>query len=453
LGGLRTLIAVGALMALTLAAAPGCTKRPVSGKSAELALQANVPRLFSLPDRVTPGVTIQVQPPDRAALVALVRWGSTTLAWLDLATQQLHPFVNRPSGEMDVAMAGADLGWLMREGANPARNYIEVLDLQSGATRLIEPANGFAMIGFALNPAAPEVAYSEMNLRASRSRHAYWRTESADLAASRARQRLSGEKEKRITGEAIPVPFGWTRDGGKIFLRGLLPFRAMTHDAVWAMGAGAEQLTPVIGETAYTGVPQLSPDGRLLAYLSTDMAALPERYIAPPGAPPGNRLVVLDLATGKKTVRTAKPGRAFGQLRWAADASALLMTGRVWARDHFDDDAILVAAAENSFKPASTGLAPEAGAEVSGLARCAGGPMLWVENKNHSASLRAQDQSRGTNTIVTLADGTIRLVGCLSSQALHPAAAHRREAPRARRARPATERIGSAPADRGGEAR
>ncbi len=172
--------------------------------------------------------------PGQGLLVATIRWGSTTLAALDLRSGALVPLVTRPSGEMDITGAPDRVAYLAREGVDPCRNYVEVLNLREGCIYRVKPANGLAILGFSFGSRPTELIFTEMNLRESRSRHAHWRTVLADVGTGDSRVAISSDSRNTIA-EAIPVPLGRSTETGETYFLGLLPFRGMIHSGLWAM--------------------------------------------------------------------------------------------------------------------------------------------------------------------------------------------------------------------------
>jgi len=361
-------------------------------------------------DQIARTANVLVHLPDRGFLVGTIRSGSTTLAVLDLVTGALVPVVTKPSSEMDFVLATGRTAYLAREGVDPGKNYVEILDFREGQTRRLKPASGFAILGFILGPGRSDLTYTEMNLPESRSRQAHWRTCVADLETGESRTRLTSRSETR-TAEAIPVPFGWSPATGEIYFQGLLPFRAMTHEGIWATSPDGTGLKPLLAETAYTGRPQLSPDGSRLAYLSTNIDSLPADYLRASGSPPGNVLVVMNLITGEKKTFEEKPGAAFGCFRWSAGGNKILAAHREWKDGRFCDRALLAGSEEKSFHLSRTGFSPSPKATVTDLGECDGDPLLWVEKENGDARLRS-GSGNGT-TLLTVPNGDIRLIGCL----------------------------------------
>ena len=358
--------------------------------------------------------------PGQGLLVATIRWGSTTLAALDLRSGALIPLVTRPSGEMDITAAPDRVAYLAREGVDPCRNYVEVLNLREGCIYRVKPANGLAILGFSLGSRPTELILTEMNLRESRSRHARWRTVLADVGTGDSRVAISSDSGNTIA-EAIPVPFGRSADTGETYFLGLLPFRGSIHSGLWAMSFEGQGPKEVVAETAYVGLPRLSADGDLLAYLSSNPESLPVNDVTPPGAPPGNVLVVTDLRTGRSISVAEKPGGAFGCLRWSAASDEILVVRRRWLNGRFRDQGFLAGAKESNFQLAATGFPPSSDATVTDMARCESSSLFWVEKGVWGTRLRAAGAAPQATTLLALDDGEIRVLGCLKGGALEQA--------------------------------
>jgi len=360
--------------------------------------------------------------PDQGLLVATIRSGSTTLAALDLRSGALIPLVTRPSGEMDISGAPDRVAYLVREGVDPCRNYVEILNLREGCIYRLKPGNGLAILGFSFGSRPTELIFTEMNLRESRSRHARWRTVLADAGTGDSRVAISSDSGN-TTAEAIPVPLGRSTETGETYFLGLLPFRGMIHSGLWAMsfdGQGPKE-KEIVAETAYVGRPRLSADGDFLAYLSSNLESLPVSDITTPGAPPGNVLVVTDLRTGRNISLAGKPDAAFGCLRWSAAGDEILVAHRHWLNGRFRDQGFLAGAKESAFQLGTTGFSPSSDATVTDIARCESGSLFWVEQGAWGTRLRDAGAAPEATTLLALDDGEIRVLGCLKGGTLKQA--------------------------------
>lgn len=358
--------------------------------------------------------------PGQGLLVATIRWGSTTLASLDLRSGALVALVTRPSGEMDITGAPDRVAYLAREGVDPCRNYLEILNLREGCIYRVKPENGLAILGFSFGSRPTELIFTEMNLRESRSRHAHWRTVLADVGTGDSRVAISSDSRNTIA-EAIPVPLGWSTETGEAYFLGLLPFRGMIDSGLWAMSFDGQGPKEIVAETAYVGRPRLSADGDFLAYLSSNPQSLPVSDITAPGAPPGNVLVVTDLRTGRKISVAEKPGAAFGCLRWSATSDEILVVRRHWLNGRFRDRGFLAGAKESAFQLRTTGFSPSPDATVTDIARCESSSLFWVEKGVWGTRLRAAGADPKATTLLALDDGDIRVLGCLKGGALKQA--------------------------------
>ncbi len=349
--------------------------------------------------------------------MATIRWGSTTLAALDLRSGALVALVTRPSGEMDMTGSPDRVAYLTREGVDPCRNYLEILSFKEGAIYQVKPENGFAILGFSFGSRPTELILTEMNLRDSRSRRAHWRTVLADVGTGDTRVAISSDS-RRTTAEAIPVPLGRSAETGEAYFIGLLPFRGMIQGGLWAMSFDGQGPKEIAAETAYVGHPRLSADGDFLAYLSSNPESLPVRDITAPGAPAGNVLVVTDLRKGRKISVAEKPDEAFGCLRWSAASDEILVVRRHWLSGRFRDEGFLAGAKESSFKLGATGFSPSRDATVTDIARCEGSSLFWVEKGARGTTLRQGGEDPEPTTLLALDDGDIRVLGCFKAGAL-----------------------------------
>lgn len=354
--------------------------------------------------------TLPVAVPEKGMFVALTRWGSTTLAALDVSTKVLLPVVTRATGKLLVSFAAGRVAYLVREGVNPAKNYVEVLDLKRGRRQLVKPANDFAILGFTLSPGGEQLAYAEINLRWSSSRRISWRTGLADLEGYERHISLASRPDSP-RGEGIPVPFAWSKRTGEVYLQGLLPFRGMVNQGIWAMKPDGSGLRRILPEPSYTGLPRLSLSGGYLAYLTTRVEALPQAYIPSPGAPPGNVLVVMDLLTGERSTWTQEPGVTFGAFAWSITGKEVLVSRQEWLQGRFRDVAVRREGKESSLRLREITLSPSA--RVTDIQACRDDSFFWVEEDNERARLRGGGASGNPATLITLADGKIRLIGCL----------------------------------------
>jgi hypothetical protein len=382
--------------------------------------------------------------PQQGVMVALTRWSETTLGVFDPSTRApasaggsgsgfrptgvlegatglpvgLHPssakvipLATRETGALVVAQGGSRLAYLVREGPNPARNHIEILDWRSGSGLIVEPATDDAVLGFALDKEGKQLSYATMNLRNSRSTHVTWRVGLLDLERQQARIVIDSAA-KKIGEEGVPVPFAWSGRTGRLYLQGWSPFRGMIRQSIWAMSPELGEPAKIVPAPNYTGVPRLSPDGARLAYLGTDMGSLPADFVAAPGAPPGNLLSVMDLTAGAE-VPWARGGKtAFGALAWSADGEEVVATEQAWLNGRFRDVEIRRIGKGTSVSVAKIDQSQSA-KEVANIVECHERNLFWVEKERAAAKLYV-NRGGTSQLLFALPDGAIQLLGCLN---------------------------------------
>ena len=277
--------------------------------------------------------------PRHGILLALSRWGSTTLAIFDFAKTKSLPVTTKATGEMGVSFASGTVAYLQREGVNPANNYVEVLDLKERKSQLIKPAEDVAIMGFSLSHNGDQLTYAQINLRGSRSHRVSWRTGIVDLRRHDSRVLLTSAQNNLPSG-TIPVPFAWSGKTDEIYFQALLPFRGMIHEGIWAMRSDGSKLRRILSEPSYAGLPLLSSDGTHLAYLSTRNEALPRNYVAAPGAPPANVLTVINAVTGEQSVFAQQIEAVFGIVAWSRTGKEILVSRQEWLGGRFRDVAL-----------------------------------------------------------------------------------------------------------------
>jgi hypothetical protein len=349
--------------------------------------------------------------PQQGVIVALTRWGETTLGVFDPSSAKMIPLAKRETGALVVAQGGSRLAYLVREGPNPARNHIEILDWRSGSGLIVEPATDDAVLGFALDGEGKQLSYATMNLRNSRSTHVTWRVGLLDLERQQARIVIDSAAEK-IGEEGVPVPFAWSGRTGRLYLQGWSPFRGMIRQSIWAMSPERGEPAKIVPAPNYTGVPHLSPDGARLAYLGTDMGSLPADFVAPPGAPPGNLLSVMDLTAGAE-VPWARGGKtAFGALAWSADGEEVVAAEQAWLNGRFRDVEIRRIGKGTTVSVAKIDSSQSA-KEVANIVECRERNLFWVEKERAAVKLYV---NRGgiLQLLFELPDGAIQLLGCLN---------------------------------------
>lgn len=348
--------------------------------------------------------------PQRGMLVVVVRWGEATFGVVDGSGKSLVPLTTKATGEPVVSSARSRLAYLVRDGPNPERNYVEVLDLTGRKGLRLKPAKDYAVLGFTLSPAGDRLSYAAMNLRKSRSTQVTWRVGAVDLVKHEGQISLKSNLTD-IPEEGIPVPFGWSGRSGQIYLQGWIPFRGMMKQGIWAMDPDGSKLQKILPEPAYASVPRLSPDGAFLAYSVTDLESLPKDYVAAPGSPPGNVVAVMDLATQEKSVWARSTGGAFGLFSWSATGDGILASERVWSEGRFRDVSVRKINRKASVKIAE--LSPsDSGARIGSILECNDGSPFWVVQDHGRATLLGARGSVGT-TLFAVPEGQIHLIRCL----------------------------------------
>jgi hypothetical protein len=347
--------------------------------------------------------------PQRGVVVAFTRWGETTLGVFDVAGAKMIPLAKRETGALVVSQGGSRLATLVRESPSPARNHIEMLDWRSGSGWIVEPATDDAVLGFAFDADGKHLSYATMNLRNSRSTHVTWRVGSLDLERQQARIIMDSAAQK-MGEEGIPVPFAWSSRTRRLYLQGWSPFRGMIRQSIWTMSPERGEPAKIIPTPNYTGVPRLSPDGVRLAYLGTDMGSLPAEFVAPPGAPPGNLLSVMDLTAGAE-VTWARGGKtAFGAFAWSADGEEVVVAEQAWLNGRFRDVAVRRIGKGTTLSVANID-SPQSVKEVASLLECRERNLFWVEKERAAAKLYV-NRGGTSQLLFQLSDGAIQLLGC-----------------------------------------
>ena len=350
--------------------------------------------------------------PQTGLLVALTRWGLTTLGVFDMASRQVMPIVSgKETGPLMVSLAPNLLAYVVRESPNPARNTVEIMNWRQGKILVLQPASESAFLGMALDPEGKMLAYAAMNLRASRSTNVVWHIGLADLERGETR-RIVSSNSHTAPEEGIPVPFAWSSRSKRIYLQGWLPFRGMLRQSIWSMSPDGTQLTKIIGAPDSIGIPRISPDGSRLAYLSAELDKLPPDYLPAPGVPPGNILSVMDLV-GESRAAWARAGEgAFGTFGWSATGDELLVLAQAWVKGRFRD--VEVRRIGNATALSVTKLLPSAAPkEITDITECRDRTLFWVE-KNLAATKLYASRGGDAQAVFDFSDGAMQLLGCVS---------------------------------------
>jgi hypothetical protein len=352
--------------------------------------------------------------PQKGLLVAMIRWGATTFGVVDVSNGQWIQLRTKPTGPLFFSQRAGRLAYLVREGVDPANNYIEILDRRLGNTLVVKPAADHAILGFALAPDGKKLAYAAMNIQRSRSTDVNWHVGVADLERHETHVTLTSSS-KKIPEEGIPVPFEWSHQTGRIYLQGWLPFRGMIKQSIWAASPDGKQLIKVIPETSYVGIPSLSPDGSRFSYLANDPDSLPRNYLPPPGPPPGNMLSVINLVSGEKTPWARAAQRAFGAHAWSANGEEVLAVEQDWLEGRFRDDEIRRIGKVSSMSIAKIDQSRSL-KRITGLLACPDHELFWVERERSSSRLysRSSKSAQASGVLYDIADGTIQLLGCFN---------------------------------------
>lgn len=349
--------------------------------------------------------------PQQGVMVALIRWGVTTLGVFDPSSAKMIPLATRETGARVVAQGGSRLAYLVRQGPNPARNHIEIVDWQSGTSLVVEPATDDAVLGFAFDAEGKHLSYATMNLRSSRSTHVTWRVGLLDLERQQARIAIDSTAEK-IREQGIPVPFAWSGRTGRLYLQGWSPFRGMIRQSIWALSPERGEPAKIVPAPNYVGTPRLAPDGARLAYLGTDMGSLPAEFVAAPGAPPGNFLTVMDLTSGETAPWARASKTVFGAYAWSAGGAEIVAAEQAWLNGRFRDVEI-----RRIGKGASVSVAKinqsQSVKEVASIVECRERNLFWVERERATAKLYANREGI-SQILFEFPDGAIHLLGCLN---------------------------------------
>jgi hypothetical protein len=350
--------------------------------------------------------------PQTGLLVALIRSGVTAFNIFSSSTRQLTQIgSSKETGPLNFSRMPGRLAYLVREGANPARNTIEIIDWQHGSTVVVEPGAGYALLGFALGPEGKRLSYAAMNLAASRSTNVIWHVGLVDLERAEARVIVSSYAHKTAE-EGIPVPFAWSSRSGLIYLQGWRPFRGMVKRSVWSMNPEGEKLTELIAAADSIGIPRLSPDGLRLAYASAELDKLPADYLPAPGPPPANFLSVMDVVSGAKAAWARAGDGAFGAVEWSASGEELLASAQTWVDGRFRDVDV-----RRITKSASISVAKiqpsQSFKTVTDVIECRDRALFWVEKDRASARLYL-NREQDSQSVYDFPGGAIQLLGCVN---------------------------------------
>jgi hypothetical protein len=345
-------------------------------------------------------------------LLAVERSGRTRLEVLRPEDRELVSIAGESSGQ--AAVAAGTLVHLVAPGVQPAHRFLEILrEGFPGASLVLRPAEGFALLGFAVS-AGGRIAWLEFDTRTARSRHLDWRIWVADPERRDARLWVTSAVEGLPKGVA-PVPLAWAEATDEILLGGIRLFQALAPAGLYALRSDGT-LRQVLEETQYVGSPRVSPGGTHLAWLASDPSALPPDYVRLPGAPPANRLVVRSLASGEEIVVASPPRRVFEAVEWAAADRELLVTARTWQDGRLGDTEILGGPLSESLELRRLWRSSES-ARVAQVARCESGSLFWIEEVEAKAgpAVSLRSEARPGEPLLSLDEGRMRIVACLEA--------------------------------------
>ncbi len=350
--------------------------------------------------------------PQAGLLVALIRWGLTTLGVFDISSRQVISITSgKETGPLTVSTAPGLLAYALRESPNPARNTIEIFDWRHGKSLVLQPGSDYALLGFALDPEGKRLSYAAMNLRASRSTNVVWHIGVADLERGETRL-IVNSNSLTAPEEGIPVPFAWSSPSSRIYLQGWLPFRGMVKQSIWSMNPEGTNLTKIIAAPDSIGVPRLSPDGVRLSYLSTELDKLPPDYLPAPGVPPGNVLSVIDLVGESKAIWARAGDGAFGTFGWSAGGEELLVLAQAWVKGRFRDVDVRRIGKATSFPVTKINQAQSL-KDITDIVECRDRTLFWVEKDRASAKLY-QNREQKPQAVFDFPGGTVQLLGCVN---------------------------------------
>lgn len=408
--GIRAGLAVLWLVTVLLVA--GC--RAATARDSLPLTTASVPTLVPL----TPGEQSPCQRPTLQAISSPVHAPGPTPYALFAVTQYAHTTVVALSargpvsltepqavGEIRLSSAGRALAYEALAGINPLGNVVVVADLATGAAWQVAPGEGCALSGFTLDSSGDRLALLQVAMR-GRFKPAPWQVSVVDLASGQS-STLGPAQPQEVAFE----PVAWSRATDEIVLRAFVPFQVDGAAGLWAVRPDGSHLRRLLHETDYVGGPQLSPDGRLLAFFASEPDNLPEEYVASPGEPPANALRVLDLLAGETHTLAVDPARAFDALAWDAEGERLYLTRGAWqgAERGFEFDEI-VSLSVNHSRPEVLTRTPES---VVGLRPCSGGGLAYVTAGERGAVVHWDGQEAARRAEWVVQNGAVEILACL----------------------------------------
>jgi hypothetical protein len=186
----------------------------------------------------------------------------------------------------------------------------------------------------------------------------------------------------------------------------------MVKQSVWSMSPEGAKLTKLIAAADSVGVPRLSPDGSRLSYLSAELDRLPPDFSPAPGAPPGNVLSVMDLASDSKGAWARAGEGAFGAFDWSASGEEVLALAQAWIKGRFRDVEVR-RVGRSASSPVTQIHQSRSPKEITDIVECRERTLFWVEKDRASAKLYA-NREQNSQIVFDFPDGAIQLLGCVN---------------------------------------
>jgi|GEM_PF-2262178 len=317
----------------------------------------------------------------------------------------------RPIENVQVSQGARTVAYLVVDGLNPANNYIETSDLGARQTWQIKATDGFAILGFTLEPVGKRLAFTEVGLRGTSSRQASWHLLIADLEKGWAQEVIKSETHP-VPEEIVFIPFAWSTQTGDIYLYGVHPFGGGWGHGVWGVQPDGTGLRQLITESQFVRLPVLSPDGLQFAYLSSDIETLPAKYIPGIGPPPGNTLTVMDLKTGQERVIAQIKDQTFGALAWARNGNELVLSRQKWKDNSLTDTSIVAITVTEGKERVIVALSQPS--SITGIFDYGKeGVVFWLDKGQTGSDLMLKKRDTAPTSILSVPDGQIKIVGYL----------------------------------------
>ena len=317
----------------------------------------------------------------------------------------------RPIENIQVSQGARTVAYLVLDGLNPANNYIETIDLVTRRTQQIKASDGFAILGYTLEPGGKHLAFTEVGLRGLSSRQASWHLLIADLEKGWAREVIKSETHP-VPEETVFIPFAWSTQIGEVYLYGMHPFGGGWGHGVWGVQPDGTGLRQLITESKFVRLPLLSPDGLQFAYLSSDIESLPRKYIPGVGAPPANTLITMNLKTGQEQVIAQIKEQTFGVMAWARNSDELILTRQEWKDNNLLDISLVAIPVKGAGEREIIALSqPSSITDIFDNGK--DGALLWVNKVPNGLDLLLKKRDTPPISILSLPDGQIKIVGYL----------------------------------------